>query len=96
MRCRRKSDDLQNMKTLRAYWLSCVHFFELKGIKTSYMDSSLKNSRPVFLSFFELSPLVKLRPYDKIRMKFCKVDAHILKSINARALKLSQLIMDDV
>ena len=29
------------------------------------MDSSWKNSRRVFLVFPELSPLVKLRPFDK-------------------------------
>ena len=35
------------------------------------------NSRRVF--FFELSPLVKLRSFEKIEMKFCK--CHISNSI---------------
>ena len=34
----------------------------------------------------ELSPLVKLRPFEKIEMKFCK--CHISKSIKDRNLKL--------
>ena len=34
---------------------------------TSCMDSSWKNSRRIFLVFPELSPLVKLRPFDKQR-----------------------------
>ena len=34
-------------------------------LETSCMDSSWKNSRRVFLVFPELSPLVKLRPFDK-------------------------------
>ena len=33
--------------------------------ETSCMDSSWKNSRSIFLVFPELSPLVKLRPFDK-------------------------------
>ena len=33
----------------------------------------------------ELSPLVKLRPFEKIKMKFCK--CHISKSIKDRNLK---------
>ena len=57
-------------------------------LETSCMDSSWKNSRHVF--FFggggELSPLVKLRPFEKIEMKFCK--CHISKSIKDRNLKL--------
>ena len=34
-------------------------------LETSCMDSSWKNSRRIFLVFHELSPLVKLRPFDK-------------------------------
>ena len=34
-------------------------------LETSCMDSSWKNSRCIFLVFPELSPLVKLRPFDK-------------------------------
>ena len=37
--------------------------------------------------FLELSPLVKLRPFEKTEMKFCK--CHISKSIKARILKLA-------
>ena len=60
-------------------------------LETSCMDSSWKNSRHVFFFFFlggggELSPLVKLRPFEKIEMKFCK--CHISKSIKDRNLKL--------
>ena len=36
-------------------------------LETSCMDSSWKNSRHIFLVFPELSPLVKLRPFDKQR-----------------------------
>ena len=54
-------------------------------LETSCMDSSWKNSRHIFF-FFELSPLVKLRPFEKIEMKFCK--CHISKSIKDRNLKL--------
>ena len=39
-----------------------------------------------FFFFLELSPLVKLRPFEKIEMKFCK--CHISKSIKDRNLKL--------
>ena len=54
-------------------------------LETSLMDSSLKNSRRIFF-FLELSSLVKLRPFEKIEMKFCK--CHISKSIKGRNLKL--------
>ena len=54
-------------------------------LETSCMDSSWKNSRHIFF-FFDLSPLVKLRPFAKIEMKFCK--CNISKSINDRNLKL--------
>ena len=54
-------------------------------LETSCMDSSWKNSRRVCLVFPELSLLVKLRPFDKQGMKFCK--CRISKSILARNLK---------
>ena len=38
-------------------------------LETSCMDSSWKNSRHVFFWGGELSPLVKLRPFEKIEMK---------------------------
>ena len=44
----------------------------------------MENSRHIF--FFYLSPLVNLRPIEKIEMKFCK--CHISKSIKDRDLKL--------
>ena len=56
-----------------------------RGGIASCMDSSWKNSRHVFFFFLELSPLVKLRPFEKIEMKFCK--CHISKSIKDRNLK---------
>ena len=40
----------------------------------------------LFFFFLELSPLVKLRPFEKIEMKFCK--CHISKNIKDRNLKL--------
>ena len=54
-------------------------------LETSCMDSSWKNSRHIFF-FLKLSPLVKLQPFEKIEMKFCK--CHISKSIKDRNLKL--------
>ena len=44
-----------------------------------------------YFNFFELSPLVKLRPFEKQGMKFCKCS--ISKRIKAR--NLSQLIGRD-
>ena len=43
----------------------CVYSCSRYRLETSCMDSSWKNSRQVFLVFPELSPLVKLRPFDK-------------------------------
>ena len=40
---------------------SCLRY----RLETSCMDSSWKNRRRIFLVFPELSPLVKLRPFDK-------------------------------
>ena len=48
------------------------------------IDEKLKTADTYF--FFELSPLVKLRPFEKIEMKFC--NCHISKSIKDRNLKL--------
>ena len=43
----------------------CVYGAWRYRLETSCMDSSWKNSRLIFLVFPELSPLVKLRPFDK-------------------------------
>ena len=47
----------------------CVYVFMYGGsryrLETSCMDSSWNNSRRIFLVFPDLSPLVKLRPFDK-------------------------------
>ena len=42
----------------------CIGHRDIR-LETSCMDSSWKNSRRTFLVFPELSPLVKLRPFDK-------------------------------
>ena len=71
----------------------CMYGASRYRLVTSCMDSSWKNSGRIFLVFPELSPLVKLRPFDKQGMKFCK--CRISKSIIARNLKLVMLIGDD-
>ena len=43
----------------------CMYSCSRYGLETSCMDSSWKNRRHIFLVFPELSPLVKLRPFDK-------------------------------
>ena len=43
----------------------CVYSCSRYRLETSCMNSSWKNSRRIFLVFPELSPLVKLRPFDK-------------------------------
>ena len=43
----------------------CMYSCSRYRLEASCMDSSWKNSRPVFLIFPELSPLVKLRPFDE-------------------------------
>ena len=59
----------------------CVHPF----IGFSYMNSSWKNSRHIFLFLSKLSPFLELCPFEKIRMKS---DAcHILWTMHARVLK---------
>ena len=43
----------------------CLYGASRYRLETSCMDSSWKNSRRIFLVFPELSPLVKLWPFDK-------------------------------
>ena len=43
----------------------CMYSCSRYSLETSCMDSSWKNSRCIFLVFPELSPLVKLWPFDK-------------------------------
>ena len=43
----------------------CMYSCSRYRLETSCMDSSWKNSRRIFPFFPELSPLVKLRPFDK-------------------------------
>ena len=59
------------LKKWGTYWFQlvrvyvCVYGAWIYRLETSCMDSSWKNSRRIFLVFPELSPLVKLRPFDK-------------------------------
>ena len=55
------------LKKWGTYWFRLVRMYSCSRyrLETSCMDSSWKNSRRVFLVFPELSPLVKLRPFDK-------------------------------
>ena len=65
------------LKTWGTYWFRlvrmyvCVYVYMYScsryRLETSCMDSSWENSRPIFLVFPELFPLVKLRPFDKQR-----------------------------
>ena len=43
----------------------CMYSCSRYRLETSCMDSSWKNSGRIFLVFPELSPLVKLQPFDK-------------------------------
>ena len=54
-------------RLVRMYVCVCVCMYSCSRyrLETSCMDSSWKNSRRIFLVFPELSPLVKLRPFDK-------------------------------
>ena len=52
-------------RLVRMYVCVCVYSCSRSRLETSCMDSSWKNSRHIFLVFPELSPLVKLRPFDK-------------------------------
>ena len=60
-----------NLKKWGTYWFRlvrmyvCTYSCSRYRLETSCMDSSWKNSRRIFLVFLELSPLVKLRPFDK-------------------------------
>ena len=60
-----------NFEKVGTYWFRLVRMYvRMYGasrycLETSCMDSSLKNSRRVFFS--ELSPIVKLRPFEKQR-----------------------------
>ena len=47
------------------YVCVCVYSCLRYCLETSCMDSSWKNSRLIFLVFPLLSPLIKLRPFDK-------------------------------
>ena len=61
----------QTLKKWGTYWFrlvrvcACMYGATRSRLETSCMDSSWKNSRRIFLVFPELSPLVKLRPFDK-------------------------------
>ena len=57
------------------------------------MDSSSKNSLPVFFFLSELSPLDELCPFEDLKVKIFNHD--ISKTITARSFKLGQLIEDD-
>ena len=57
------------------------------------MDSSSKNSLPVFFFLSELSPLAELCPVEGLTVQICNHD--ISKIITARSFKLGQLIEDD-
>ena len=57
------------------------------------MDSSSKNSLPVFFFLPELSPLAELCPFEGLKVQICNHD--ISKIITARSFKLGQLIEDD-
>ena len=62
-----------SLKKWGTYWFWLVRVCVCGGgggasryrLETSCMDSSWKNSQHIFLVFPELSPLVKLRPFDK-------------------------------
>ena len=73
----------EKLKKIHMTFFELLPFFKILDpryrLETSCMDSSWKNSRHVFFFGGELSPLVKLRPFEKIEMKFCK--CHISKSI---------------
>ena len=59
------------LKKWGTYWFRlvrmyvCMYLCSRYRLETSCMDSSWKNSRRIYLVFPELSPLVKLRPFDK-------------------------------
>ena len=57
------------------------------------MDSSSKNSLPIFFFLSELSPLAELCPFEGLKVQMCNHD--ISKIITVRSLNLGQLIEDD-
>ena len=72
---------------IKSLYLYCI--YECKGYRDIDLELHVwiphgKIADPYFFS--ELSPLVKLRPFEKQRMKFCK--CRISKSIIDRNLKL--------
>ena len=42
------------------------------GFEISYIDSTWKNSLPVFIFLSELSPFLELCPFEKIKTKSCQ------------------------
>ena len=64
-----------------------------QGFEISYIDSSAKNSLPLFFFLSELSPLAELCPFEGLKVQICNHD--ISKTITARSFKLGQLIEDD-
>ena len=64
----------------------CMHSCSRYRLETSCMDSSLKNSRRIFLVFLNYLPLLNYGPLTNKGMKFCK--CRISKSIIATNLKL--------
>ena len=66
--------------------------FDISSLKISCMDSSsVENSRHIF--YYELSPIVKLWPFEKNRDEILYVP--YLENIRAGNLKLDQLIGGD-
>ena len=58
------------------------------------MDSSSKNSLPVFFSCLNYLPLPSYAPYNEgLKVQICNHD--ISKTITARSFKLGELIEDD-
>ena len=55
----------------------CMYSCSRYRLETSCMDSSWKNSQCIFLVFPELSPLVKLRPFDHTCDTFLKPNREI-------------------
>ena len=93
------------LKKWGAYWLElvrvcvfmyfmsvCMYGASIYCLETLCMDSSWKNSRNK-LFFPELSPLVKLRPFEKQGMKLCDVFSQ--KVLKLETCNLCQLIWDD-
>ena len=70
-------DYAPNFEKVGTYWFRlfrvyvcmyvCMYVGSRYRLETSCMDSLWNNSQLIFLVFLELSPLVKLRPFDKQR-----------------------------